>query len=77
MLLYLTTLPYGRLSTVAATVAVEPEAASAWRVVATPGSDAGEKLTVPSRAEVAAEDCIDSSAPAVQIVCAEQALVLA
>jgi hypothetical protein len=35
------------------TVAVEPEAAIACKFVATPGRVAGEKVTVPSMAEVA------------------------
>ena len=37
-------------------VAVLPLVARATRLVGTPGSVAGEKLTLPSRADVAVED---------------------
>ena len=43
------------------TLAVLPVTARASRLVATPGSDAGVKVTVPSRAEVAVAACVASS----------------
>lgn len=49
------------------TLAVFPEAARPRRLVAMPGSDAGMKMTVPSMAEVAVEDCLARSAPWVQM----------
>lgn len=54
------------------TVAVLPETARPSRLVATPGRVAGEKLTVPSRDEVAAAVCVESNGGGVQTVCVEQ-----
>ena len=49
------------------TVAEFPEAARPRRLVATPDSDVGIKVTVPSTAEVAVEDCFARSAPWAQM----------
>ena len=54
------------------TVAVLPVAAAAWRFVATPGRVAGEKVTVPSRAEVAMAVWVASKALGGQTVCGAQ-----
>ena len=49
-----------------------PVAASPTMFVATPGIHAGAKLTVPSSAEVAVDDCAPSSSVAAQRPCAGQ-----
>lgn len=63
---------YGCCSTAILTAAVLPVAATPSRLVATPGMDAGVKVTVPSMADVAVEDSALSSVPWVQIVCSAQ-----
>jgi hypothetical protein len=63
---------YGCCSIEMFTVAVLPEAERPRRLVATPGSDAGKKMTAPSTAEVAVEVCVASSEPWVQTVFGEQ-----
>jgi hypothetical protein len=52
---------YGCCSMAMLTAEVSPETARAWRLVATLGSEAGAKVTVPSMAEVAVAVWVASS----------------
>ena len=69
-------LHYGCCEIVIGTAALEPEAASPAMFVATPESDAGIKVTVPSTAEVAVPASVASSVPGVQTVCAHMAATM-
>lgn len=53
-------------------VLVLPVAARPMRFVATPGIEAGAKVTVPSRAEVAVETCVASNSLTAQRPCGGQ-----
>src|ERR1035437_807673 len=63
---------YGCCSIATLIVLLLPVAASPTTVLAMPGSDAGAKLTDPSSAEVAVEDCVANSWAAAQRPCGGQ-----